>query len=165
MDDVVNQMAAMRQAMEHTQNQLQATQTELQSTQSRLQARQTQMELERTNAMNAQLEQQRAVIDLHTKLRQKDKVKPLSEKVVISKADPLKADNWPEFKHGVDTYLAFLDKAYSAELKMAGETSEDLNLADMGDETETKVYSVVRNAGLVVFAKPRRESDGPQHKR
>ena len=61
----------------------------------------------------------------------------------IAKPANLKgAEDWPEFKHAADTYLAFLDKSYSNDIKMAVEQVALVELSDMDDPTETRAISL-----------------------
>ena len=64
----------------------------------------------KANAQATQIEQQRLIINLQqTKTTATDQ--SISSKVNIAKPANLKgAEDWSEFKHAADTYLAFLDK-------------------------------------------------------
>ena len=89
-----------------------------------------------------QIEQQQLISNLQqAKTTTTDK--SISSKVNIAKPANLKgAEDWPEFKHSVDTYLAFLDKNYSIELKMAVQRIELVELSDMDDPIESRAISL-----------------------
>ena len=102
----------------------------------------TALQQHKSETQATEIEQQQLIINLQqAKTTTTDK--SISSKVNIAKPANLKgAEDWPEFKHAADTYLAFLDKNYSNDIKMAVQQVTLVELFDMDDSTETRAISL-----------------------
>ena len=103
----------------------------------------TALQQHKTEAQATQIEQQRLIINLQQAKSTSTTDQSISSKVNITKPANLKgAEDWSEFKHSADTYLAFLDKSYSHDIKMAVQQVDLVELSDMDDATETRAISL-----------------------